>query len=120
VPRRAVVVASGGMAGAILLAVYAPGQAFLALYGTAVAGMLFIWIVILFTYLGFRSALSPRQVAALPIRMPAHRAAAVFGIVSLLAITATTFFVEGLEYTVPSFLPFLVLMSIVYRRVKKT
>jgi L-asparagine transporter-like permease len=119
VPRRAVVVASGGMAGAILLAVYAPGQAFLALYGTAVAGMLFIWIVILFTYLGFRSALSPRQVAALPVRMPAHRAAAVFGIVSLLAITATTFFVEGLEYTVPSFLPFLMLMSIVYWRVKR-
>jgi amino acid transporter, AAT family len=120
VPLRAVAVASGGMAAAILLAVYAPGQAFLALYGTAVAGMLFIWIVILFTYLEFRSALSPRQVAALPIRMPAHRAAAAFGIVSLLAISATTFFVEGLEYTVPSFLPFLVLMSIVYWRVKKT
>jgi AAT family amino acid transporter len=108
------------MAAAILLAVYAPGQAFLALYGTAVAGMLFIWIVVLFTFLEFRSALSPRQVAALPIRMPAHRVAATFGIVSLLAITATTFFGEGLEYTVPSFLPFLVLMSIVYWRVKKT
>src|SRR5713226_9507454 len=45
VPRRAVAVAGAGMGAAILLAVYAPGQAFLALYGTAVAGMLFIWIV---------------------------------------------------------------------------
>jgi L-asparagine transporter-like permease len=118
VPLRAVAVASGGMAVAILLAVYAPGQAFLALYGTAVAGMLFIWIVILVTYLRFRAALSPQQLAALPIKMPAHRVGAVFGIVSLVAITATTFFVEGLEYTVPSFLPFLVIMSIVYARVK--
>jgi amino acid transporter, AAT family len=118
VPLRAVAVASGGMATAILLAIYAPGQAFLALYGTAVAGMLFIWIVILFTYLRFRAALSPQQLAALPIRMPAHRAAAWFGIVSLVAITITTFFVDGLEYTVPSFLPFLAIMSIVYARVK--
>jgi L-asparagine transporter-like permease len=119
VPLRAVAVASGGMAVAILLAVYAPGRAFLALYGTAVAGMLFIWIVILFTYLRFRAALSPEQLAKLPIRLPAHRMAAVFGIVSLAAITVTTFFVAGLEYTVPSFLPFLVIMSIVYARVKR-
>jgi L-asparagine transporter-like permease len=118
VPLRAVFVASGGMVIAILLAVYAPGNAFLALYGTAVAGMLFIWIVILFTYLRFRATLTPEQVARLPIRLPAHRAAALFGIVSLLAITATTFFVEGLEYTVPSFLPFLLVMSIFYARMR--
>ena len=118
VPLRAVAVASGGMATAILLAIYAPGDAFLALYGTAVAGMLFIWIVVLFTYLRFRAALSPAQLAALPIRMPAHRAAAAFGIVSLLAITVTTFFVDGLEYTVPSFLPFLAVISILYARMR--
>jgi amino acid transporter, AAT family len=119
VPLRAVAVASGGMATAILLAIYAPGDAFLALYGTAVAGMLFIWIVILFTYLRFRASMTPDQVARIPIRMPAHRAAAVFGIVMLIAITASTFFVDGLQYTVPSFLPFLALISVVYARMRK-
>lgn len=119
VPLRAVAVASGGMATAILLAIYAPGDAFLALYGTAVAGMLFIWIVILVTYLRFRAVLPPAQIAALPIRLPAHRLAAAFGIVSLVAITLTTFFVEGLEYTVPSFLPFLVIISILYLRMRR-
>ncbi len=119
VPMRAVGVASGGMAIAILLAIYAPGQAFLALYGTAVAGMLFIWIVILFTYLRFRAAISPAQLARLPIKMPAHRLAATLGIVSLIAITATTFFVDGLQYTVPSFLPFLAFISILYARMRK-
>lgn len=120
VPLRAVAVASGGMAVAILLAIYEPGRAFLALYGTAVAGMLFIWIVILFTYLRFRAALTPEAVARLPIRMPAHRAAATFGIISLVAITVTTFFVDGLQWTVVSFLPFLLVMSVVYfaRRVE--
>jgi amino acid transporter, AAT family len=119
VPLRAVAVASGGMAVAILLAIYAPGDAFLALFGTAVAGMLFIWIVILFTYLRFRAAMSPEQVARLPIRLPAHRAAAIFGIVSLAAITVTTFFVDGMQYTVPSFLPFLAVISILYARMRK-
>ena len=104
------------MVAAILLAVYAPANAFLALYGTAVAGMLFIWIVILFTYLRFRKALTPDQLARLPIRMRAHRLAAWCGIVSLTAIAATTFFVDGLRYSVLWFLPFLVVMSIVYAR----
>jgi AAT family amino acid transporter len=118
VPLRAVAIASAGMAAAILLAVFAPANAFLALYGTAVAGMLFIWIVILFTYLRFRKALAPEQLARLPIKMPAHRAAAWFAIVSLLAISVTTFFVEGLQYSVVSFLPFLALMSIMYARMR--
>jgi amino acid transporter, AAT family len=118
VPLRAVATASTGVGAAILLAIYAPANAFLALYGTAVAGMLFIWIVILVTYLRFRTALTPEQLARLPIRMPAHRAAAWFGIVSLTAISATTFFVDGLQYSVASFLPFLALMSIMYARMK--
>jgi L-asparagine transporter-like permease len=118
VPLRAVAAASTGVVAAILLAVYAPANAFLALYGTAVAGMLFIWVVILLTYLRFRKALTPEQLARLPIRMPAHRAAAWFGIVSLTAIAATSFFVDGLQYSVVSFLPFLALMSIVYARTR--
>jgi L-asparagine transporter-like permease len=118
VPLRAVATASTGVAAAILLAVYAPANAFLALYGTAVAGMLFIWIVILFTYLRFRIALTPEQLARLPIRMPAHRTAAWFGIVSLIAISATTFFVDGLQYSVVTFLPFLAVISIGYARMR--
>jgi amino acid transporter, AAT family len=119
VPLRAVAAASTGVGAAILLAVYAPANAFLALYGTAVAGMLFIWIVVLFTYLRFRKALTADQLARLPIRMRAHRAAAWFGIVSLAAISATTFFVDGLQYSVPLYLPFLLLMSIVYARTRQ-
>ena len=118
VPLRGVATASTGVVAAILLAVYAPANAFLALYGTAVAGMLFIWIVILFTFLRFRVSLTPERLARLPIRMPAHRAAAGFGIVSLTAIMITTFFVDGLQYSVIGFLPFLALMSIMYARMR--
>ena len=115
-PLRAVATASTGVVAAILLAVYAPANAFLALYGTAVAGMFFIWAVILLTYLRFRRALKPEQLATLPIRLPFHQAAAWFGIISIVAIAATTFFVDGLQYSVPLYLPFLIVMSIVYAR----
>jgi len=120
VPRRAVAVASAGMAAAILLAIYAPGRAFLTLFGTAVAGMLFIWIVILVTYLRFRRALPPERLARLPIRLAAPRLSATCGIISLTAILATTFFVDGLQYTVVSFLPFLAVISIAYARTRRT
>jgi L-asparagine transporter-like permease len=118
VPRLAVATASAGMVAAILLAIYSPGRAFLALYGIAVAGMLFVWTVILFTYLAFRRSLSPAQVDALPIRLPAHRVAAWCGIMALTSIMITTFFVDGLQYTVPSFVPFLAIMSVVYVRTR--
>lgn len=116
VPLGAVALASGGMAVAILLAIVSPDAGFLALFGTAVAGMLFIWIAILVTYLRFRASLAPERIKALPIRLPLPRVSAIFGIVMLISIAATTFFVPGLRYTVPSFLPFLAIISVFYLR----
>jgi len=116
VPFRALAVASTGVCAAILLALYAPAKAFLALYGTAVAGMLFIWVVILLTFLRFRRALPADQLSRLPIRMPAHRLAAWGAIAALVGIAMTSFFVDGLQYSVVTFVPFLLVMSIVYAR----
>jgi hypothetical protein len=36
----------------------------------------------------------------------------------LLGITVSTFYVDGLQYTVPAFLPFLLLISLAYWRVR--
>jgi L-asparagine transporter-like permease len=52
--------------------------------------MLFIWVVILFTYLRFPAALSPEQFARLPIKMLAPPIGAVCGIVTLSAIAMKT------------------------------
>jgi AAT family amino acid transporter len=53
VPRRALLASTAGIVAAILLAIFAPRNAFLMLYGVAVAGMLFVWLVILNTHLRF-------------------------------------------------------------------
>src|SRR3984893_6288710 len=70
VPHRALAVSSAGMVAAILLAVLAPKNAFLALYGTAVAGMFYVWGVILITHLRFRQRISPAALSALTLRLP--------------------------------------------------
>lgn len=117
VPGRALMISSAGMAAAILLAIYAPSQAFLALYGVAVAGMFFVWIVILLTHLAFRRALGPLRIARLPLRLRFYPYSTLLGIAALLGIAVTTFFVEGLQHTVPAFALFLLAITIAYRLV---
>lgn len=119
VPRRALAVSTAGMVVAILLAIYAPAKAFLLLYGVAVAGMLFVWIVILLTHLAFRRAIGPRRVALLPLRLRFFPYSTWLGISSLVGIIVSTFFVEGLQYSVPAFAPLLLLISLAYWRVRR-
>jgi L-asparagine transporter-like permease len=114
VPHRALLASTAGIIAAILLAIFAPKNAFLMLYGTAVAGMLFVWLVILNTHLRFRKSITSERLLSLPMRLRAHPFFTVLGIVLLLAIAATTFWVEGLEWSVPAFSVFLAAISVWY------
>jgi amino acid transporter, AAT family len=114
VPHLALLASTAGIIAAILLAIFNPKNAFLMLYGTAVAGMLFVWLVILNTHLRFRKAIGSERLLRLPMRLPAHPFFTVLGILLLLGISATTFFVEGLEWSVPAFAVFLALISLLY------
>jgi len=114
VPHRALFASTAGIIAAILLAIFAPKNAFLMLYGTAVAGMLFVWLVILNTHLRFRKSITSERLLSLPMRLRAHPFFTVLGIVLLLAIAATTFKVEGLEWSVPAFSVFLAAISVWY------
>ena len=114
VPHRALAVSTAGIIAAILLAIFNPGNSFLMLYGVAVAGMLFVWLIILATHLRFRNAITQERLLSLPMRLPAHPLFTGLGIVLLLAIAATTYFVPGLEWSVPAFAAFLGLISVVY------
>jgi amino acid transporter, AAT family len=116
VPHRALLVSTAGIVAAILLAIFNPKNAFLTLYGAAVAGMLFVWLVILCTHLRFRRAITRERLSSLPMRLPAHPAFTVLGIMLLSAIAVTTFWVDGLEWSVPAFSVFLALISLAYLR----
>lgn len=114
VPHRALLASTAGIIAAILLAIFAPKNAFLTLYGTAVAGMLFVWLVVLNTHLRFRKTLPHERIAQLPMHLRAHPFFTVLGILLLLAISVTTFFVEGLQWSFPAFAVFLGVISLLY------
>jgi L-asparagine transporter-like permease len=116
VPHRALLASTAGIVAAILLAVFAPKNAFLMLYGTAVAGMLFVWLVILNSHLRFRKAVSRERLLGLPMRLRAHPIFTLAAIVLLVAISMTTFFVDGLRWSVPAFSVFLGLITLLYFR----
>jgi L-asparagine transporter-like permease len=119
VPYLALFASTGGMIAAILLAIFAPGRAFLLLYGVAVAGMFFVWIVILSAHLAFRRSLGEKRVAQLPIRLPFSPGMQIVALTGLVALAISTFYVEGLQYSVPSFLPFLLLITAFYFALKR-
>jgi amino acid transporter, AAT family len=114
VPHRALLASTAGIVAAILLAIFAPKNAFLALYGTAVAGMLFVWLVILNSHLRFRKAVAPERLSSLPMRLRAHPIFTLAAIVLLIAISMTTFFVDGLQWSVPAFCVFLGFITLYY------
>jgi amino acid transporter, AAT family len=120
VPHRALLASTAGIVAAILLAIFAPKNAFLMLYGTAVAGMLFVWLVILTTHLRFRKAISQEQLLRLPMRLRAHPVFTILGILLLAGISGTTFFVDGLQWSVPAFLVFLAIISFLYLRIRES
>src|SRR5215469_10350793 len=118
VPHRALALSTAGMVAAILLAVYAPSRAFLMLYGVAVAGMFFVWAVILLCHIRFRKSLGAAGTGLLPLKLAFSPCSNWLGIAALAGVTASTFFVDGLQYAVPAFLPLLLAMSMVYWRVR--
>jgi amino acid transporter, AAT family len=119
VPHLALLASTAGIIVAILLALFAPKNAFLMLYGSAVAGMLFVWLVILRTHLRFRKALTRERLLRLPMRLRAHPLFTLTGIVLIITVAVTTFFVDGLQWSVPAFSVFLVLISLLYRRIRR-
>jgi amino acid transporter, AAT family len=119
VPLRALAASSLGMAVAILLAIYVPKRAFLLMYGSAVAGMYFVWIVILLAHLRFRRSIGAR-VNDLPLKLRLFPISNYFGIMVLVAVACATVYVEGLQYSVPIFSLLLAIMSLVYLKIRRT
>jgi amino acid transporter, AAT family len=114
VPYIALMVSTAGMGAAILLAIFAPSRAFLLLYGVAVAGMFFVWSIILLAHLSFRRSIGQARVAQLPIRLPSSPYSQIAAMIALAAIALSTYYVKGLEYSVPSFISFLLVITAFY------
>jgi len=93
VPLNALLVSSVGLAAAILVASRYT-QAYEKLFGVALFGGLFVWLMIFLTHLSFR-----RQEKPAHILMPGFPYTTLLGLAFMIAILASTWFVEGMEIT---------------------
>lgn len=119
VPHRALAASSLGMLAAILLAIYAPKRAFLLMYGSAVAGMYFVWIVILLAHLRFRRSIASK-IQDLPLQLWMFPFTNFVGIALLVALAFSTFYVNGLQYSVPVFAVLLGIITAMYFIVRRS
>ena len=118
VPHPALLASTAGIIAAILLAIVAPKNAFLMLYGAVVAGVLFGWLILVNPHLRFRKALPAERLLRLPVRLRVHPLFTLAGILLIIAIAVTTFVVDGLRRSKPPFAVFLVLISLLYSRIR--
>jgi AAT family amino acid transporter len=114
VPVNALLVSAFGLGIATVVAWLYPRSAYVYMFGVALFGGLFVWLMIFVTHLYFR----PRWEAAggrrLPVRMPGYPYTSVLGATAIAAILLTTWWVEGMRSTLISGIPWLLFISLMY------
>ena len=138
-PIPALMVSAGGLALATVLAISFPNSAYVYMFGIALFGGLFVWLMIFVTHLGFRrhrdpqhriffpargkpkifpvrqsDAISPVRKNAPSLSMPLFPWTTIAGGAAVLAIIISTWWVEGMRVTLESGIPWLLLLSICY------
>jgi amino acid transporter, AAT family len=114
VPLPALLISTVGLVIATVIAVLYPNSAYVYLFGVALFGGLFVWMMIFVTHLFFRRAWVARGNRKLPIRMIGYPYTSILGLVLVAGIIITTWWVPGMRPTLLSGLPWLVLLSIGY------
>ncbi len=113
-PIAALLVSAAGLALAILVATIYPNSAYVYLFGVSLFGGLFAWLVIFVTHLAFRKKWDASGGHRLPVRMIGYPYTSVLGTAAIVAILATTWWVEGMRVTLISGIPWLGVLTIAY------
>lgn len=114
VPLPALLTSALGLAVATVVAVLYPASAYVYLFGIALFGGLFVWMMIFLTHIFFRRAWNAGGKRTLPVRMPGYPYTSLLGAVLVAAIIVTTWWVPGMRPTVLSGIPWLVLLTVMY------
>ena len=114
VPLPALFLSTMGLVIATIIAILYPSSAFVYLFGIALFGGLFVWLMIFITHLFFRPAWQARGGRRLPVRMIGYPYTSVIGAAFVVAIIITTWWVPGMRPTILSGLPWLLFLTVVY------
>jgi L-asparagine transporter-like permease len=122
VPLPALLISTIGLVIATMIAVLYPTSAYVYLFGIALFGGLFVWMMIFVTHLFFRRSWESAEMRRLPVRMIGYPWTSILGAILVAAIIATTWWVPGMQPTILSGIPWLVLISVsywIYSRMKR-
>jgi AAT family amino acid transporter len=114
VPVSALLLSTTGLVIATVIAVLYPSSAYVYLFGIALFGGLFVWLMIFVTHLFFRRAWVARGGRRLPTRMIGYPYTSICGAVLVAAIILSTWWVPGMRFTIYAGLPWLALLTVVY------
>jgi len=119
VPLVALLVSAAGLAIALAISLEYPDTAYVYLFGIALFGGLFVWLMIFITHLFFRRAWDRSGRPRLPVRMIGYPYTSLLGAAAIVAILITTWFVEGMRPALMAGVPWLIFLSVVYWVVRK-
>jgi amino acid transporter, AAT family len=118
-PVAAVLASSVGMAAALVLSHLFKNTAFVFMIGVAFFGGPFVWIMTLLTHLAFRRATSRAQKNILRFAPPGPWSS-LFGLVALLAVLISTWWVPSFHITLLAGPPWLLFITLCYLAWKRT
>ncbi|MGA3236917.1 MAG: amino acid permease [Bryobacteraceae bacterium] len=113
-PLPALLVSAASLGLAIVIALLYPDGAYVYLFGVALFGGLYVWLMIFVTHLFFRPKWEAEGRPRLPVRMMGYPYTSMLGAAAILAILATTWWVEGMRVTLIAGLPWLGLLTAAY------
>ena len=112
-PVTAVVVSAGGMAAALVLSKYFKDSLFVFMIGLSTFGALFAWLITLLTHVAFRRYHKRNAKPYLQLGPPGPWAS-LAGLVSILGVMISTWWVPGFRITLLAGLPWLAVLTVCY------
>ncbi|MFI5174662.1 MAG: amino acid permease [Terriglobia bacterium] len=118
-PRNALLASTGGLFAAVLMALFFPQRAYLAMVGVALFGGIFAWMIILITHFFFRRKVAPETVRRLPLRLPFFPWSGMVALGALIAITGSSAWVPEMKPLAWCAGPWLLAVTVFYLMWKK-
>jgi L-asparagine transporter-like permease len=119
-PVRALMVSAAGLGVATVVAILFPNSAYVYMFGIALFGGLFVWMMIFLTHLSFRKHWVQQGGRRLPVRMPLFPFTTILGGLAVLAIIISTWWVDGMRPTLESGIPWLAVLTMLYAFSRKS
>jgi L-asparagine transporter-like permease len=119
VPYPALVLSGLGLAVAAYLSVNSANSAYVLLFGLSVFGALIVWIFILATHIAFRRSRAARGLPDSPVRLWGAPVTTVITVGTLIAILASTAFIDSLTSAWKAGIPFFAILLIAYSVVSR-